>query len=85
MSFGALGKKIKRTNRSLYEGHKNDNNFRREREKEYDYKLMESRKWLNTAFDRVNIGVKLNEITQDVPEVMLMGMTRTNIISPKGE
>ena len=85
MSFGALGKKIKRTNRSLYEGNKNDNNFRREREKEYDYKLMESRKWLNTAFDGVNIGVKLNEITpEDVPEVMLMGMTRTNI-SPKGE
>ena len=58
MSFGALGKKIKRTNRGLYEGHKNDNNFRRERE--YDYTLMESRKWLNTAFDGVNIGVKLN-------------------------
>jgi len=57
----------------------------REREKEYDYKLMESRKWLNTAFDGVNFGVKLNEITpEDVPEVMLMGMTRTNI-SPKGE
>ena len=33
MSFGALGKKIKRTNRSLYEGNKNDNNFRRERER----------------------------------------------------
>ncbi len=57
----------------------------REREKEYDYKLMESRKWLNTAFDGVNFGVKLNEITpEDVPEVMLMGMTRTNI-SPTGE
>ena len=85
MSFGALGKKIKRTNRSLYEGNKNDNNFRREREKEYDFKLMESRKWLNTVFDGVNIGVKLNEITpEDVPEVMLMEMTRTNI-SPKGE
>ena len=85
MSFGALGKKIKRTNRSLYEGNKNDNNFRREREKEYDYKFMVSRKWLNTAFNGVNFGVKLNEITpEDVPEVMLMGMTRTNI-SPKGE
>jgi hypothetical protein len=45
---------------------------------------MESRKWLNTAFDRINFGVKLNEITQDVPEVMLMGTTRTNI-SPKRE
>jgi hypothetical protein len=45
---------------------------------------MESRKWLNTAFDGVNFGVKLNEITQDVPEVMLMGTTRTNT-SPNGE
>ena len=47
---------------------------------------MESRKWLNMAFDRINFGVKLNEITQDVPEVMLMGTgtTRTNI-RPKGE
>ena len=67
-----------------FEGHKNDNNFRRERERVY-YKLTVSRKWLNTAFDGVNFGVKLNEITpEDVPEVMLMGMTRTNI-SPKGE
>ena len=47
---------------------------------------MESRKWLNAAFDRINFGVKLNEITQDVPEVMLMGTgsTMTNI-SPNGE
>jgi hypothetical protein len=36
-------------------------------EREYDYKLMDARKWLNTAFDGINFSVKVSEIIPDIP------------------
>jgi hypothetical protein len=53
-------------------------------ERASDYDLFNARKWSKNVFDATAFAIKLNTITPDVPEVMLMGTTRTNI-SPKGE
>ncbi len=53
-------------------------------EKLGDHNLFFQKKWTNTVFDGIKFNINIDILTPDIPELMLMGTTRTNI-SPKGE